>query len=517
VSRRAYLVPLALLFAGLAVLGGTLVVQRIEETPRIPYELAEYAGIGAGDLGTEALFDDPGALEVRVRAARPGRVRFAVFGDAGTDEDPGKRALSRVMRDVCRRGGCDFVVFTGDNVYTNGVDTFGALADSLVRGIDLRGSFLEGVPAPGAAALAARVRGAAGLVARACAGAADPAPAGGDAAVLLRAAGEARGRHLEPKFDRTFRWLAEEGIPAFGVLGNHDWRSPFGSECQIGWSLRADTAWRIPNYWYAVRVEGPPQVRLLFLYSAPPHGRLGGENLARIGARQRVWLDATLAGITARSAPAAEGDPGPGAGGRTPWIVALSHHPYISAGGHTLREYGSFHADLAEAFGGAGLAPDLLLAGHNHWLEAVPVVVAGAPALQIVSGAFSKAAFYLMLPRGYPFVNLLALDPAWRDAVSVLGMTPAGVIDSSRSALTRGFAVVELERDRGTVRFYGIDGEIFRERVRRAPRPASAGDRRTVADGRGAAARRPEGAAAYGEVGERSPAPPRDGGGSGGP
>jgi hypothetical protein len=515
VSRRAYLVPLVLLFAGLAVLGGTLVLQRIEETPRIPYELAEYAGIGAGDLGTEALFDDPAALEVRVRAAHPGRVRFAVFGDAGTDEDPGKRALSRVMRDACRRGGCDFVVFTGDNVYSNGVDTFGSVADRLVRGIDLRGSFLEGVPAPGAAALAARVRGAAGLVARACGGATDPPPgAGGDAAALLRAAGEARGRHLEPKFDRTFDWLAEEGIPAFGVLGNHDWRSPFGSECEIGWSLRADTAWRIPNYWYAVRVDGPPQVRLLFLYSAPPHGRLGGENLARIGARQRAWLDATLAGIAGRSAPAAESDPGPAAGGRTPWIVALSHHPYISAGGHTLREYGSFHADLAEAFGGAGLAPELLLAGHNHWLEAVPVELAGAPALQIVSGAFSKAAFYLMLPRGYPFVNLLALDPAWRDAVSALGMAPAGVIDSSRSALTRGFAVVELERNVGAVRFYGIDGEIFREHVQRSPRPAPAGGR-TDAEARGAAARRRPVASV--PAAGPSPAAPRDGGGSGGP
>jgi hypothetical protein len=455
VSRRGYRVPLALLFLGLAALGGALIVERIEETPRIPYELAEYAGVSAEDLGTADLFDDPAALEVRIRARNPGRVRFLVFGDAGTDEDAGKRALSRRMQEVCRRGGCDFVVFTGDNVYTNGVDTFSSVAERLLPRIDVHGSFLEGVPAQAAVALAARVRETAGLVARACGGAAPEPP---DAAVQ-RAAAEAGDRHLGPKFDRTLGWLVEGGIPAFGVLGNHDWRSAFGSECEIGWSLRSDTAWRIPFYWYALNVEGPFAVRLLFLYSAPPHARIGGENLARIGPRQRAWLDGVLAEVSE--------------GAATPWVLALSHHPYVSAGGHTLREYGSFDSDLVEAFGSAGLAPDLLLAGHNHWLEAVPVEVAGAPSLQVVSGAFSKAAFNRLLPRGYPLVNLLALDPAWRDAVSALGMSPGDIIDSSRSALTRGFALVELERDRGVVRFYGIEGEIFREYFGRAPRPAS--------------------------------------------
>jgi hypothetical protein len=56
-------VALAAAFAA----GGWL-QERLEEAQHIPFELAEYAGVTVGDLGTEALFDDPAALEITIHA-----------------------------------------------------------------------------------------------------------------------------------------------------------------------------------------------------------------------------------------------------------------------------------------------------------------------------------------------------------------------------------------------------------------------------------------------------------------
>lgn len=456
--------PLIAAAAWLAALGIAFVLECYEEVPRVPYELAEYAGVSVRDLGTSGLFDEPATLKISFPARRSGRVRFLVAGDGGQDEDPGKRALARVMRELCRRSPCDFVLFTGDNVYYNGIDTFSAsaLADS-IAGLELRERFLSGLSPTAAAAVGARVRAAAGRVAAACGG--------------LRAdsaAARAYERHFAPKFERTFGWLAEDGIPAFVVLGNHDWRSLFGPECEIGYSLSGRSAWRMPFYFYQVEVTDPaggrPLADMFVLYSAPPHAATEGDNYARIGPRQAEWLTSALAASSAR------------------WKLAASHHPVWSAGAHTLLEYRSFHRDLLTAVARAGIGLDLLLAGHNHWLESAVVELRGRPALQVVSGSLSKVSLLRMFARGYPLFNAVALSPAWRTRLARdLHTDPDAFLREGRSVLTRGFALVELEGERATVRFFqGGGGELYHEVLRRRgardgrPTPTEASVRRST-------------------------------------
>jgi hypothetical protein len=448
--------PVLILFVLVALVGIAIVRERYEEIPRVPYELAEYAGVGVEDLGTARLFTNATELEVSIPARRPGRVRFLVAGDGGQDEDPGKRALERRMRELCLRGGCDFVLLTGDNVYPDGIDAFGAsaLADS-IPGFDLQAEFLSGASDAFDRALAARVRAAAGRVASACGAAAGPNRLGARDEGLDSSAAEAYRRHFEPKFERTFGWAEEAGIPVFVVLGNHDWRSPFGAECEIGYSLAPGSSWTLPFYFYQVEVTDPaaggPLATLFVLYSAPPHASPAGENYTRIGLRQQAWLRSALSSSRGR------------------WKLSASHHPVWSAGGHTLTEYFSFHADLLAVLAETGARLDLLLAGHNHWLESVRVSLLGAPALQVVSGSLSKVGFARMLARGYPFFNLIALDPAWRTGmVEELGTDPRAFLAADRSVLTRGFALVELGDREATVRFFGVGGELFSETFRRA-------------------------------------------------
>ncbi|MFN2431486.1 MAG: metallophosphoesterase [Gemmatimonadota bacterium] len=261
--------------------------------------------------------------------------------------------------------------------------------------------------------------------------------------------------HFEPKFEQSFAWLREDGVPAFLALGNHDWRSAFGAECEIGYSLRRATAWRLPFYFYRIEVRAPdgsrPLAEILVLYSAPAHGDPRGENHARIGPRQRAWLARALARP---------------AGG---WRLAASHHPVWSAGGHTFLEFRSFHTDLLDSFLSVGARADLLLAGHNHWQESVRVPLGGAPALQVVSGALSKVAFARMLERGYPFFNLLALNPIWRAGMSGdLATDPGAFLRRDRAVLARGFALVELGEREGSVRFFGTAGELYAESFTRS-------------------------------------------------
>jgi hypothetical protein len=429
--------------------------ERLEEAPHIPFELAEYAGVKVGDLGTEGLFDDPAALEITIRARRHGRVRFLVAGDGGQDEDPAKRAVSRAMRQLCERKGCDFALFLGDNVYPDGIDTFSTaeLTDS-IPGFDLQKPFLESLPPGEAAALAGRVRAAAGRVARACGRDRSPSSAG-DLGPEDGLAGVAFYRHFQPKFERSFAWLAQDRIPAFALLGNHDLRSPFGSECEIGYSLAPGTAWRMPYYFYQVTVAdsgvGEPIASLFVLDSAPPHGDPRGENYARIGPRQGRWLRAALAASRAR------------------WQIAAAHAPVWSAGRHVFTEYLSFHRDLWSAAREAGSHLDLLIGGHNHWLESARVTLDGRPTLQIVSGALSKVSLAPMLARGYPLVRGLVWDRDWRQRLrSELATDPRTFLAADRSVLARGFALVEIAGDTAKVQFYGVGGMFYEETFLRA-------------------------------------------------
>jgi 3',5'-cyclic AMP phosphodiesterase CpdA len=269
------------------------------------------------------------------------------------------------------------------------------------------------------------------------------------------AAGQAFRRHFEPKFERTFGWLAEARIPAYVILGNHDLRSPFGAECEIGYSLAPGTAWRMPFYFYQVEVQdpsgGPPLADLFALHSAPRHAAQGGENYVRIGPRQGAWLRAALAASRAR------------------WKLEASHHPIWSAGRHAFTEYLSFHEDLPAAAREADTRLDLLLAGHNHWLESVRVALNGGPALQVVSGSLSKVALAPMLIRGYPLFNALTWNGAWRKGLEdTLRTDPGTFLAADRSALTRGFALVDLAGETARVQFYGVNGLIYGETFTRA-------------------------------------------------
>lgn len=49
-------------------------------------------------------------------------VKFIAIGDMGTGKD-GQRKVAEVMKQVCARRGCDFVVGLGDNIYEAGVDS----------------------------------------------------------------------------------------------------------------------------------------------------------------------------------------------------------------------------------------------------------------------------------------------------------------------------------------------------------------------------------------------------------
>ena len=449
-------------FLGLLLVIGIVAYlrERFEEAPRVPYELGEYVAVTPRDLGTERLFDDPATLKMTLRARRPGHVRFVVAGDGGLDDDPGKRALARSMQQLCDRPACDCVLFTGDNVYQEGIDTFGsserALADS-VPGFDLHSAFLDSLADPAAESLGMRVRAAAGRVAHACGGAASSAREGEITEVAPAERGqaaEAFQRHFEPKFERTFAWLAERHIPAFLVLGNHDLRSAFGAECEIGYSLAPRTAWRMPFYFYQVEVldpaSGAPLAALFALESAPPHADPAGENHSRIGPRQREWLRSALGDSRAR------------------WTLAASHDPLWSVGPHVLTEYLSFHRDLPAILREAGASLDLLLAGHNHWLESARVELDGRPALQVVSGALSKAALPQMLLRGYPFFNALAWDGAWRrELAGALATDPDAFLEADHSVLRRGFALVDLSADSAHVEFFGVDGPFYGETLAR--------------------------------------------------
>lgn len=51
----------------------------------------------------------------------PEVVRFAVIGDGGNGNDP-QYDVADAMKTVCDRDGCEFVLYTGDNIYTDGVD-----------------------------------------------------------------------------------------------------------------------------------------------------------------------------------------------------------------------------------------------------------------------------------------------------------------------------------------------------------------------------------------------------------
>jgi 3',5'-cyclic AMP phosphodiesterase CpdA len=462
---------------------GSYIRESVEEAPRVAYELGEYVAVTPADLGTQDLFDDPAALKITLRARRPDHVRFIVAGDGGLADDPGKRALARSMRQLCARPACDFILLTGDNVYQEGIDTFGtleqALADS-VRGFDLHSAFLDSLTGPPAELLAARVRAAAGRVARACGGSVASAREGEIAEVAANGpeiaaakpeeaadsarpgpaeraqAAEAFRKHFEPKFERTFGWLAEEQIPVFLVLGNHDLRSPFGAECEIGYSLASRTAWHMPFYFYQVEVQDPatgkPFASLFALESAPPHADPAGENHSRIGPRQAEWLRSALRSSHAR------------------WTLAASHDPLWSAGPHVLTENLSFHRDLPAIAREAGARLDVLLAGHNHWVESARVELDGRPALQIVSGALSKVALPdMLLLRGYPFFNTLIWNAEWRrELVEALATDPEAFLKADQSVLRRGFALVDLSADSAHVEFFGVDGSFYGETLTRA-------------------------------------------------
>lgn len=57
-----------------------------------------------------------------VADAKKEKIRFFVTGDAGTG-DIGQKMVAKAIEDKCKKDGCEFGIFLGDNIYNNGVSS----------------------------------------------------------------------------------------------------------------------------------------------------------------------------------------------------------------------------------------------------------------------------------------------------------------------------------------------------------------------------------------------------------
>lgn len=57
-----------------------------------------------------------------VADAKKEKTRFFVVGDTGTG-DSGQKAVAKAIEDKCKKDGCEFGIFLGDNIYNSGVSS----------------------------------------------------------------------------------------------------------------------------------------------------------------------------------------------------------------------------------------------------------------------------------------------------------------------------------------------------------------------------------------------------------
>ena len=115
--------------------------------------------------------------------------------------------------------------------------------------------------------------------------------------------GSIRDRKWDSSFQRIYTQVPQRW---YAVLGNHDYAG--SAEAQIQRSFH-DERWRMPDYWYDMRLDayGRPDVHLFFINTVVWRGRekfpfnfLGSGVSARDQRKQREWLEARLRGSDAR-------------------------------------------------------------------------------------------------------------------------------------------------------------------------------------------------------------------------
>ena len=200
---------------------------------------------------------------------------------------------------------------------------------------------------------------------------------------------------FETKFEQPYGALM---IPFFVALGNHDngrdsAHNRYG-DFEVAYSHRADRRsgkWHMPARYYtfsapleASPLGASPLVDFFVLDSSPLAPYFGDPDpkwdAKGYGVLQLSWLQAQLK----RSA--------------APWKIAMSHHPYVSDGGHGSAGHyhnrfalsriadGTLWRDFIERGVCAG-GVDLMLQGHDHDLEWLKPVPACGKTQFITSGA----------------------------------------------------------------------------------------------------------------------------------
>jgi acid phosphatase len=203
----------------------------------------------------------------------------------------------------------------------------------------------------------------------------------------------------DPQWNRV-RALSRIGVPLFPVLGNHDFCGKSQPSVQIGAS--AVPHWQFPARQYVI----DSTVAELLMLDTTPYANARNDDAADA-------LRQTFAGKK-----------------KTPWRIAVGHHPIVSSGyhGHFPRDQHLRMITLDPLMRRAKV--DLYICGHDHHLE----LIDANPRL-LISGAGSDP-----VPPLVPHKKTIYPSEATRQL---------------------GFATVELDALSMTIRFFDGDGNAI--------------------------------------------------------
>ncbi|MFO1532953.1 MAG: metallophosphoesterase [Thermoplasmatota archaeon] len=197
----------------------------------------------------------------------------------------------------------------------------------------------------------------------------------------------------DPQFDTKFeRPYANLTIPVWLVLGNHDNGDPGESPMaglgawyqtgnnEVAYSARTDRAsdkWHMPARYYNVSAEGVVDFLALDTNTLVYEDLPVPPDLKAKVREQTDWVDGAVAAA------------------KSPWRIALGHHPYVSNGPHG--NAGSYDGkpgvpglsgDYLKQFFEAHLCGkiDVYLSGHDHDLEWLDPVASCGHTEFVVSG-----------------------------------------------------------------------------------------------------------------------------------
>ena len=248
-----------------------------------------------------------------------------------------------------------------------------------------------------------------------------------------------RDRKWDTSFNRIYTAVPQRW---YAVLGNHDYGGSV--EAQIERSFH-DPRWRMPSYWFDVRLGayGRPDVHLFFINTVAWRGRekfpydwLGSSVRKRDSQDQREWLRDRLGRSDA------------------PIKIVFGHHPIYS-----VRTRGSYYgmADLDALFFDHGVTA--YVNGHDHCMYHISAPdwrgKAAGRMHYLCSGAGSqmRAVFPACIPKGRASQTACVTkgqlgprDPFWH-AFFTKSDT------NSELDLKGGFAVFDVDRDGLAIRF----------------------------------------------------------------